>query len=289
MADDPNNTKAAFDRNWVSATEVGEHLTQVNAGGWILAPLDIREAVLGGCSAVLEVDQGGQKYICPPAEFWSPRDRLRWVHALNPKMRREDYHHFPWQWVLRAYILPSELIEGLPLDRQQASTVRVFLHRAEAALWGLLPALESPQAMAGEELPSPDTRPNASAVGVQTSAHAGSAPEQPDTEPTEVGAEDTAAAEADRSTVKQAEQEAPGPGRPSSADLVVAEAKRRLEISSDRARIEREGRKNFLAALRIWLNDQPNARRMTAKTIGDHLRRDDTVRELLPKAWLRRR
>jgi hypothetical protein len=202
MADDPNNTKAAFDRNWVSATEVGEHQTQINCGAWILAPIIIREALLGGCQAVLEVNQGGQKYAWPPAGFWSPRDRLRWANALNPSMRREDFPDRPWPWELRACLFSREPIEGLPLDRQQVSMVRVFLHRAEAVEWGLLPALESPQAMAGEESPSPDTQLNDSAVGIQTSAHAQSAPEQPDTEGrpepaeiTEIGAEDTAAVE----------------------------------------------------------------------------------------------
>jgi hypothetical protein len=93
MADDPNNTKAAFDKNWVSATEVGEYVAQINGGAWILAPVDIREALLGGCHAMLELDLGGQKsYVFPASkEFWFPPDRLCWVNALDPSMRREDF------------------------------------------------------------------------------------------------------------------------------------------------------------------------------------------------------
>src|SRR6516165_3444927 len=170
MADDPNNTKAAFDKNWVSVTEVGKHVTQSNSGAWILAPAIIREALLGGCRAVLELDQGGQKsYAFPAPEFWFPPDRLRWVNALNPSMRREDFPDRPWPWELRAYLSPSEPwelchIEALPLAREQVSTLRVFLGRADAVQWGLLPALESPQAMASEESPSPDKRLNDPAV-----------------------------------------------------------------------------------------------------------------------------
>lgn len=61
MADDPNNTKAAFDENWVSATEVGEYLTQSNGGDWNRALTITQEAIIGSCTAVLEVDQDGQK------------------------------------------------------------------------------------------------------------------------------------------------------------------------------------------------------------------------------------
>jgi hypothetical protein len=140
MADDPNNTKAAFDKNWVLATEDG------NGGSWALALIDTRDALLGGCRAALELDQGGQKsYAFPAPEFWFPRDRLRWVNALNPSMRREDFPDHPWPWELRAYLLPSELrelfhSEALPPAREQGSTLPVFLHRADAIQWGLLPS-----------------------------------------------------------------------------------------------------------------------------------------------------
>ena len=154
MADDPNSTKAAFDKNWVSATEVGEYVTQRYCGAWILARDDIREALLGGCPAVLELDQGGQKnYVFPPEGFWFPPDRLRWVNALNPSMRREDFPHRPWPWELRAYLLPSERHFG-----EQLSTLRVFLRRAKAVQWGLLPA----QVVASEELPPLDKQRQAS-------------------------------------------------------------------------------------------------------------------------------
>jgi hypothetical protein len=158
MADNPDNTKAAFDKNWASATEVGEYVTQSNEGAWVLAPTDIRTALLGGCPAVLELDQGGQKnYAVPPdptsdptSSFWFPPDRLRWVNALNPSMRREDFFDRPWPWELRAYLSPSEPwefrdIEGRPIAREQVrSTLRVFLHRAEAIQWGLLPSPQAP-------------------------------------------------------------------------------------------------------------------------------------------------
>jgi hypothetical protein len=186
MADDPNNTKAAFDKNYVSATEVGEHVTQSYSGAWILAPVVIQEAFLGGCPAELELDQGGQKiYVVPPSEFWFPPDRLCWVNALNPSMRREDFPDRPWPWELRAYLPPSEPwefrdSEGLPLPRPQVTTLPVFLPRADAIQWGLLPALESPQAMASEESPSPDGQLNDSAIGTQASVHTQSASEQPE-------------------------------------------------------------------------------------------------------------
>jgi hypothetical protein len=126
---------------------------QTNHGAWILALIDIREALLGGCSAVLELEQDGQKsYAIPPPRFWFPPDRLRWVNALNPSMQRKDYPDRPWPWELRAYLSPSESwefcdLEGRPLAREKVnSTLHVFLRRAEAVKWGLLPALESPQA-----------------------------------------------------------------------------------------------------------------------------------------------
>jgi len=156
MADDPNSTKAAFDKNWVSATEVGEYVTQRYCGAWILARDDIREALLGGCPAVLELDQGGQKnYVFPPEGFWFPPDRLRWVNALNPSMRREDFFDRPWPWELRAYLSASEHHIAEQLG---TSTPRVFLRRAEAVQWGLLPA----QVVASEELPPLDKQRQAS-------------------------------------------------------------------------------------------------------------------------------
>jgi hypothetical protein len=195
MADDLNNTKAAFDKNWVSATEVGNHVTQSNDGAWILAVVDIRDALLGGCRAALELDQGGQKsYRFPAPKFWFPGDRLRWVNGLNPSMRREDFPGRLWPWELRAYVLPSELRElfhgeALPLAREQVSMLRVFLHRADAVQWGLLP----PQAVVSEESPSPDKQPTAA-------THAQSAPEQPEApprDPAQAAPERVAAATAD--------------------------------------------------------------------------------------------
>ena len=83
-------------------------------------------------------------------------------------------------------------------------------------------------------------------------------------------------------------QEAPRRGRPSSASLVLEEAERRLR-SSDSARHISRGRESFLAGLSDWLrNTHPNARSMVAKTIGDHLRENAKVRDLLPDTWLRR-
>jgi hypothetical protein len=78
-------------------------------------------------------------------------------------------------------------------------------------------------------------------------------------------------------------------GRPSSAPLVLEKAKQEL-LTSDKARLELRGRKDFQAKLKKWLADtHPKERQMAAKTIGDHLSRNDEVRALLPKPWLRRR
>jgi hypothetical protein len=165
MADDPNNTKAAFDKNCVSATEVGTHVTQSNGGAWVLALLDIRDALLGGCRAALELDQGGQKsYAFPTPEFWFPRDRLRWVNGLNPSMRREAFSDRPWPWELRAYLLPSNLrelfhSEALPLAREPGSTLPVFLHRADAVQWGLLPPPQAPPSESSRVEPVPPSEP----------------------------------------------------------------------------------------------------------------------------------
>jgi hypothetical protein len=179
MAEDPSNTKPdlyPLDRaDWVSAIELGDNITQINCGAWVLAYVDIQTALAGGCGAVLELEQNGQKsYAIPPPGFWLPPDRLRWVNGLNPAMRREDYPDRPWPWELCAYLLPSER-GGFD------ATARIFLRRAEAAQWGL--PLESPQAVASEESPSPDKQLNDPAVGVQASVHAQSAPEQSEMPP----------------------------------------------------------------------------------------------------------
>src|SRR5215831_538817 len=76
MADTPDNTEAAFDEKWASATEVGEYLTQINDGAWDRAPDIIQEAVIGGCLAALELIRDGQIYFVDlPSElalkFWS--------------------------------------------------------------------------------------------------------------------------------------------------------------------------------------------------------------------------
>ena len=68
MADDPNNTKAAFDKNWVSATEVGTHVTQSNGGAWVLALVDTRDALLGGCRAALEWTKAVKKVTHSPRQ-----------------------------------------------------------------------------------------------------------------------------------------------------------------------------------------------------------------------------
>ena len=161
MADDPSNTKpdpcSLDEADWVSATELGEIIVQINHGAWVLAYVDIREALLGGCGAVLELELNGQKsYVFPPPGFWLPPDRLRWVNGLNPSMRREDYPDRPWPWELRAYLLSSER-EGFD------ATARIFLRRVEAAQWGL--PLESPQAVASEEPPPPREQPGEPTVG----------------------------------------------------------------------------------------------------------------------------
>jgi len=239
MADDSDSTKAAFDKNWASATEAGEYLTQSNGGDWNRARTIIRDALHGGCRAALEVDQGAQKgYIFPPPGFWFTPNRLRWVNALNPSMRREDYPDHSWPWELRAYLSPSESwelrdIEGRPLAqaeagvqqageqarqallmdlesygidpsagryaaldqaREQVSMLRVFLPRTNTVQWGLLSALEFPQAVASEESPSPDKQLNDPAVGIRASAHAQTAPEQSETPPPAPAAETAPAA-----------------------------------------------------------------------------------------------
>ena len=77
MAEDPSNTKpdpcSLDEADWVSATELGENITQINHGAWVLAHVDIREALAGGCGAALEVEQDGQKGYCdPPAGLLAP-------------------------------------------------------------------------------------------------------------------------------------------------------------------------------------------------------------------------
>ena len=258
MADDPNSTKAAFDKNWVSATEVGEYVTQSNSGAWILAPVDIREALLGDCSAVLELDQGGQKNIAvPPPGFWFPPDRLRWVNALNPSMRREDFPHRPWPWELRAYLLPSERHFG-----EQLSTLRVFLRRAKAVQWGLWPA----QAVVSEESPSPDKQLNNLRVGIQASAHAQNAPEQPGAKtilpPSAPGAASTPEAgvepESSLSATGQTVAE-PGPTPPTepvpSLSELAAQEPQLAELQPEKSQTEeREPKKQWEAKdARTWL------------------------------------
>ena len=88
--------------------------------------------------------------------------------------------------------------------------------------------------------------------------------------------------------VEHPAQDAPRRGRPSSAPLVLEEAKQRLQ-GSDRALHIQRGREHFLAGLSEWLrNTHPKARPMAAKTIGDHLRANAEVRALMPEHWRRR-
>ena len=254
MADAPNNTKAAFDENWASATEAGEYVTQSNEGAWVLAPVRIRTALLGGCPALLELDQGGQKnYAFPPlptsdptSNFWFPPDRLRWVNALNPSMRREDFFDYPWPWELRAYLSPSEPwefrdIDGRPLAREQVrSTLRVFLHRAEAIQWRLLPF--PPPARAE---PVPPSGPATEDVGDEAGA---ANPSQP----------------------LQAQRQ-PG-GRPTDRDMVLEEAAWRLRNRKTKAKSVAA----FARELRTWLEVHGEHRShgdvMKAETIEDHVR-----------------
>jgi len=70
-------------------------------------------------------------------------------------MRREDFFDRPWPWELRAYLSASEHHIAEQLG---TSTPRVFLRRAEAVQWGLLPA----QVVASEELPPLDKQRQAS-------------------------------------------------------------------------------------------------------------------------------
>jgi hypothetical protein len=214
VADDPNITFL------ISATEVGERITQANSGAWILAPVYIREALLGGCRGVMEVDHDGQKnYIIPPnpKEFWFPPDRLRWVNALNLSMRREDFPDRPWPWVLCAYLSPNEHweirdVEGRPLAQEVITMLRVFLYRSDAVQWGLWPALESQRAGTGEESPSPDQQLNDPAADIQTSAPAEARSETPPaTQPNERAVADPkrmAPASASAATEDQAKAEA---------------------------------------------------------------------------------
>jgi hypothetical protein len=89
-------------------------------------------------------------------------------------------------------------------------------------------------------------------------------------------------------TVERPAREAPLRGAPTSAELVIEEADRRLQ-NTDKETLVRRGRKNFLEDLSTWLGDtHPKARQMMAKTIGDHLRKNVYIRTLLPEGWLRR-
>jgi hypothetical protein len=193
-------------------------------------------------------------------------------------MRREDFPDRPWPWELRAYLPPSEPwefrdSEGLPLPRPQVSTLRVFLPRTNAVQFGLLPALESPQAVANEELPSPDEQLNDPAVGIQALAHAQSPPEQPEAPP-------PAPAQATHQPAVNVELSADlpegnrGGGRPTDRDLLLSEADWRLR---------HEHRPKTLRAfardvLRPWLDVHGEHRGlktqevMKVETIEDHVR-----------------
>jgi hypothetical protein len=277
MADDSDNTKAAFERNWGSATEAGEYLTQSDNGAWCLAPVDIRTALLGGCRAVLELDQGGQKsYAFPPKpkEFWFPPDRLRWVNTLDPSMRREDYPDRSWPWELRAYLSPSESLElrdseGLPLARPPVITLRVFLHLADAVQWGLLPASTSPQTVANEEPPLP--------VGSQTPTHAQSASEQPEAPPPAPARATLEPAQAPpdaKPSQSPQAQRQPG-GRPTDRVMMLEEAARRLRQPG---RTKATSLVAFACELRKWLqlHGEHRAKKtgevMQVRTIKDHVR-----------------
>ena len=69
MAEDPSNTKpdpcSLDEAVWVSATKLGENITQINHGAWVLAYVDIQAALAGGCDAALELELNGQK-VCAP-------------------------------------------------------------------------------------------------------------------------------------------------------------------------------------------------------------------------------
>jgi len=207
MVDDSGSIKAAFDKNWVSATKVGEYLTQSNGGDWIRALTTIREAIIGGCPAILEWEQDGQKTHTAPSperalKFWSAPDRLRWVNALNPSFQRINFPDRPWPWEVRAYLWQIELwelrhIEGLP------ATPRVFLHRAEAIKWGLLPS-------------SPDKRPTAA-------ARAQNAPEQPEALPPTPAADTTSKRRAKKRVKRRAKKRVKrrGPDRYSKSDRAL--------------------------------------------------------------------
>lgn len=87
----------------------------------------------------------------------------------------------------------------------------------------------------------------------------------------------------------RARRAAPKRGRASGWPFVVEEAIQRLQ-GPDKATYIRQGRPNFLKGLEKWLpKAHPDVRPMVAKTIGDHLRRDDNVRALMPEDWKRRR
>jgi hypothetical protein len=138
MSQLPSTTGSLDAADWISATEVAENIVRANDGAWPLALYDIRDAILGGCRAMLETVQGGQKaYEQRPLEFWEPRDRLNWVNPLRPSQRRQDFPSRPGPWELRACLQPDEWTS---LDTMPP----VFLHRADALRFGL-PVSEAPQ------------------------------------------------------------------------------------------------------------------------------------------------
>jgi len=83
---------------------------------------------------------------------------------------------------LRACLSPYEPwelrdSEGRLFPQEKVNTLPIIMQRTEAVQWGLLPALESPQAAASEE------SLNDPAVSIQASTHAQGTPEQPETPP----------------------------------------------------------------------------------------------------------
>jgi hypothetical protein len=115
---------AAFNiADWVLLDEVSVHLKQINGGSEALARLDIQTALVGGCRSLLRWVKDGQEVReFPPPAFWHPPSRLVWDR------------------------LPRRLCVQLPRDEHKGDVLYTFLRRTDAARWGLLPALESPQA-----------------------------------------------------------------------------------------------------------------------------------------------
>jgi hypothetical protein len=157
--------------DWAPLAEASEHKLRIHAGGHIvdngarvLAHDDIRAALDGGCASLLQSVKAGQEvYAPPPPGFWKPPDRLRWVNALNPEQRLEDFPDQPWPWELRAYLLPAE--------RESPDAppyVHVLLLRTGAIQWRLLPAPESTQAETSETKPPVAESPSGATPGGNT-------------------------------------------------------------------------------------------------------------------------